>query len=149
MALPAFRFLAIVFAALALAPAMAHLLELPNKIGLPGPVYLTVQQIYQGWALLGVLVVAALLSAAVLAYLSRRHTRPFAWALVGLVSLAGTQIVFWTWAFPVNRATGNWTMLPAGWEALRAQWEYAHAASAVLNLAALVALVVSALSRRD
>ena len=146
MALSVFRFLAIVFAALALAPGMAHLLELPNKIKLPGQEYLVVQQIYQGWSLLGVVVIAALLSAAALAFFSRGHTRAFAWALVGLVCLAGTQIVFWTWTFPVNRATENWTVLPTSWEALRAQWEYSHAASAVLNLGALAALTVSALA---
>jgi hypothetical protein len=32
-------------------------------------------------------------------------------------------------------------MLPADWETLRARWEFAHAASALLNLAALIALL--------
>ncbi|HZM33925.1 MAG TPA: hypothetical protein VFC18_05460 [Burkholderiales bacterium] len=40
----------------------------------------------------------------------------------------------------MNRATENWTRLPAHWLELRAQWEYSHAASAVLNLLALVVL---------
>jgi hypothetical protein len=44
-------FLSLVLVALALAPAMAHLLELPNKITLSREDYLTVQQIYRGWAL--------------------------------------------------------------------------------------------------
>jgi hypothetical protein len=43
-------FLSLLFAALALAPAMAHLLELPNKINLSREDYLKVQQIYRGWA---------------------------------------------------------------------------------------------------
>jgi hypothetical protein len=58
------RFFALLFAALALVPSGAHLLELPNKIGLPAAEYLTVQQIYRGWALLGIVVYGALLSAA-------------------------------------------------------------------------------------
>ena len=60
--LTAARFASLLFAALALAPAMAHLLELPNKIDLAREDYRTVQQIYRGWALLGFVVVGALLS---------------------------------------------------------------------------------------
>lgn len=41
---------------------MAHLLELPNKINLPAEAYLTIQQIYRGWAFLGIIELAALLS---------------------------------------------------------------------------------------
>jgi hypothetical protein len=52
MGLTAIRFSSLLFAALALAPALAHLLELPNKIGLARDHYLTVQQIYRVWALL-------------------------------------------------------------------------------------------------
>jgi hypothetical protein len=47
---------------LALAPALAHSLELPNKIDLSREDYLTIQQGYRGWALLGFVVVRALLS---------------------------------------------------------------------------------------
>jgi hypothetical protein len=62
MALKTVYFLSLLFVALALAPAMAHLLELPNKINLSRDDYLTMQQIYRGWALLGFIVIAALLS---------------------------------------------------------------------------------------
>jgi hypothetical protein len=47
------RFFSLLFVALVLAPALAHLLELPNKIGLSREEYLVVQQIYNGgscWA---------------------------------------------------------------------------------------------------
>ena len=47
-----------------LTPLFAHLLELPNRIGLSREEYLTVQQIYRGWALTGVFVFGALLSTA-------------------------------------------------------------------------------------
>ncbi len=49
-------------------------------------------------------------------------------------------MVFWTYTYPANQATNNWTMLSENWSNLRSQWEYSHAASAVLNLAALVML---------
>jgi hypothetical protein len=56
MRVKVFYFLALFFASIALGPALAHLLELPNKINLARADYLTVQQIYRGWALLGIIV---------------------------------------------------------------------------------------------
>jgi hypothetical protein len=143
----ALRFAALLFAALALGPALAHLLELPNKIGLPREDYLTVQQIYRGWALLGIVVFGALLSTLALAVAARKRRREFVPALVAFLCIAGTQVIFWSFTFPANRETANWTVLPAHWEVLRTQWEYSHAASAVLNLGALAALIVALLAR--
>jgi hypothetical protein len=71
MGLTTARFFSLLFVALALAPALAHLLELPNKIGLSHDAYLTVQQIYRGWALLGLVVAGAL---SVSALFRRRRT---------------------------------------------------------------------------
>lgn len=144
MRLNAVRFLALFFTALALGPALAHLLELPNKIGLSGEHYLAVQQIYRGWSLLGVVVAGALLSTATLAVFVRGRRETFVLTLVALLAIAGTQVIFWTFTFPVNQATR-----PApNWAELRRQWEYSHAAGAALNLAALTALILSVL-RRD
>lgn len=143
------RFLSLLFTALALAPAMAHLLELANKIALPRDDYLTVQHIYDGWALLGFVVFGALLATLALAVLTRRRGREFAYALTAFLSIAGTQVIFWTFTFPANRITRNWTVLPDNWMAVRAQWEYSHAASALLNLLALVAVILSVLARRE
>ena len=138
----ALRF-ALFFAALALAPALAHLLELPNKIGLSREQYLTVQQIYRGWALLGIVILGALVSTLVLTIRSYGRRREFALALTAFLCIVGTQVVFWTFTFPTNQETVNWTILPGHWAALRAQWEYSHAASAILNLGALVVLILS------
>lgn len=63
--------------ALALAPAMAHLLELPNKINLSREDYLKVQQIYRGWALLGFVVVGAFLSTLALTIAVRHERKAF------------------------------------------------------------------------
>jgi hypothetical protein len=54
-------------------------------------------------------------------------------------------VVFWTFTYPANQETGNWTTLPANWLELRRQWEYSHAASAALNLFALISLILSVL----
>ena len=144
-----FYLASLLFAALALAPTMAHLLELPNKINLPREEYLVVQQIYRGWALLGFVVGGALLSTLALTFLVRRSPRSFAFSLTAFLCIVGTQIVFWSITYPANAATQNWTMLPENWQVLRRQWEYSHAASAVLNLAALIALIASVLTRRN
>jgi hypothetical protein len=141
------RFLALLFAALALAPALAHLLELPNKIGLSRDEYFTVQQIYSGWALLGIVVFGALFSTLALAILVRKRRREFVPALIAFLCIAATQALFWTFTFPANEQTANWTVLPENWAALRVQWEYSHAASAVLNLIAFIAVILSVLAR--
>ena len=143
------QFLSLLFAALALGPAMAHLLELPNKINLSREDYLTLQQIYRGWNLLGIIVAAALISALALTITLRREQRAFVFALIGLLCLVGTQVVFWTYTYPANQITNNWTMLPDNWMQLRRQWEYSHATSAVLNLLALCSLIASVLVRRE
>lgn len=138
-------FIALIFAALALGPALAHLFALPNKIGMAEADYFVAQQIYRGWALLGVVVFGALISTLALAWTLRRVGAARSWALIAFLCIAGTQGIFWTWTYPANRATANWTTVPADWERLRTEWEYSHAASAGLNLLAVAALVLSLL----
>jgi hypothetical protein len=146
MALNYARFFSLLFIALALAPSAAHLLELLNKIALSRDDYLTVQQIYRGWALLGIVVFGALLSTLALTILLRHHRRQFALALTAFLCLVGTQLVFWAFTYPTNQMTRNWTVLPQRWESLRAQWEYSHAAGALLNLLAFIMIVLSVLA---
>ena len=77
MGLKTMRFIALLFTALTLAPALAHLLESPNKINLFREDYLTVQQIYRGWALLGFIVPGALLSNLMLTMMVRIQPKAF------------------------------------------------------------------------
>jgi hypothetical protein len=51
--------------------------------------------------------------------------------------------------YPANPVTNNWTTLPENWAELRRQWEFSHAASAILNLIALVMLILSILARDE
>jgi hypothetical protein len=141
------RFLTILLAALAFLPAGAHLAVLPNKIGLPREAYAVAQGLYQGWALLGLAWVAALLANLALAALLWRR-QPRAGRLVGGAALlqAAAFVVFLIWTQPANAATENWTRLPEDWEALRRQWEYSHAANAGLTFLALCLSVLSGLS---
>lgn len=145
MQLQTLRFIALLFTALTLAPSLAHVLELTNKMSLSRENYLVVQQIYRGWALLGIVVFGALLANLWLTLKVRRQRRVFLLCLLALLGIAITQWIFWTWTYPANRATNNWTVLPDNWEALRYQWEYSHAASALCNLLAFMSLTLSVL----
>lgn len=141
-------FLAIMLTAIALGAGLAHLFELPNKIGLGAQDYLTVQRNYDNWWIVGLFVPLALLAVLALTVALRGTGAPFALALVAALLLVGELAVFWGFTAPVNRATENWTMLPADWQSLRAQWEYSHAVRALLYLLALGALVMSLLDWR-
>jgi hypothetical protein len=140
------RFFSLLFVALALAPALAHVFELLNKIDLSADDYLAVQQIYSGWALLGFVIAGALLSILALMIMVRRRPKTFALTAIAFLSMVGAQIVFWTYTFPVNRQTNNWTTLPDNWTVLRSQWEYSHAVGAGLSLVAFIFLVCSVLA---
>ncbi len=142
------RVLSVLFAALALIFSGAHLFELPHKIDMSAADYLTVQQIYRGWQFAGIVVFGALVSIGWLAYRNRDDRRVFVPTLIAFLCIVGTQVLFWSFNFPANRATDNWSFLPENWQTLRARWEYAHAASAFLNLGALVALLIALLGAR-
>jgi hypothetical protein len=138
--------LAIVAAALYLVPTGAHLFELPHKMALSSAEYMTVQQIYAGWELFGIVIAIALLATLANTLLVRADRRAFSWSLVAFLALAATQGVFWAFTYPVNVATRFWTVFPEPFETARRQWEYSHAASAVLTFVAFVAIVFSSLT---
>jgi hypothetical protein len=134
------KLVALALTALTLIPSGAHLFELPGKIDLDRDAYFTVQGIYAGWAWFAVPIFAAILANGAL-FLAERRRDPAA-ARAALLSSALTVlslIVFFIWVFPGNQATANWTEMPENWEALRRQWEYGHAANAVIVFAALLA----------
>jgi uncharacterized membrane protein YbjE (DUF340 family) len=86
------RFLSLLFTALALGPALAHLLELPNKINLSGVDYLTVQQIYRGWATLEIVVAGALLSILFLTIMVREQSKALTFTLIALLCIVGMRM---------------------------------------------------------
>lgn len=144
----ALQFLAVVLTALALVPGGAHLLVMPNKLGLDVAAYFSVQEIYRGWALLGIVLMAALAADLALVIGARHQPVPFRLALAGVICLAATLAVFFLWTYPANQATADWTAVPDDWTALRRQWEYSHAANALLTLAALCLVTLSVLRWR-
>jgi hypothetical protein len=135
--------------AMALGPALAHLFELPNKINLVKDDYFTVQRIYSGWSLLGGVLALQLVAIASVVLAARDDRRLWTLALAALVCLVGAQALFWTFTYPANAATANWTVQPDDWQALRLRWEYSHAAGALLQLLAMACLSLGAVwSRR-
>jgi peptidoglycan/LPS O-acetylase OafA/YrhL len=144
MGVRALQFCAIVLTALALVPAGAHFFELPNKIGLDQQTYFTVQAICRGWALFG-----ALFANLALTLLLASRRRSYALPLLAFLLVAATLAIFFTWTFPANQATANWTLPTPNWQVLRTHWEYAHATNAILTFIALCLLTWSVVTTRD
>jgi hypothetical protein len=146
MAAQIVRFFSLLFVGLALAPGLAHVLQLPHKMNLSGDDYLRVQQLYGGWSWLGLVVLGALISTFLLTVLVRDRLRQFALACIALGSVFVTQVIFWMFTFPVHQQTQNWTLLPVNWMTLRDRWEYSHATAAVFDLIAFIAIVLAVLA---
>jgi len=140
-------FLALFATALALGAALAHALELPNKIGMPRADYFVVQNIYRGWNRLGYLLAVELVGMLAVVILYRQDRRVMWPALVAVGGVIAAQVVFWMLTFPANVATSNWTVQPTNWDTLRRQWEYSHLAGAACQTLAMAALIIAVLSR--
>jgi hypothetical protein len=65
--------------------------------------------------------------------------------MIAVACVAISLAIFFTFTFPANQQTANWTTLPENWQRLRRQWEYSHATSAMLYFGALAMLVLSLL----
>jgi len=149
MSLRVVQFLAVVLTALALVPSGAHLFELPNKINLPRDTYLIVQGIYAGWALFGIIDLAALGMNVVLAIRLRRQRWAFSFVVTAALCFVVFFAIFFTWTFPANQVTANWTTMPDNWSELRQEWEYSHAVNAVVMLIALCSVALSVITAKQ
>jgi hypothetical protein len=119
-----------------------------NKMALGRERYFVVQSIYQGWAWLGIILILAITANTVLAIRVRRQTGPMLCAAASAAIICVTLAIFFTWTFPANQATANWTIQPADWQALRSHWEHSHAVNAALTFVALCETTASALFRQ-
>ena len=155
----ALQIITIVLVAVALTTSLAHALELPGKMRLSKETYLAVQQIYYpGFTVAGMGEVGAILAALVLTALTRAGP-PFWLTLAALLGLICAHALYWLVTHPVNNfwlkdfalqgaSRGFFAFGAAAherdWTALRDQWEYSHAARAVLVFLSLVLLVTAA-----
>ena len=140
-------FVAILATLVSLAPALAHLFELPNKMGLSRDAYFMVQQIYAGWELFGIAVLIQFVSLSLLVWRSGREHYVLRPVMAALILLIMAQLLFWLVTYPANSLTHNWTQVPPDWEMLRHNWEYSHATGAVCQLLSLCCLVGALFAR--
>lgn len=134
--------------AFAITAPMAHVLELPNKFELDGPLWLAVQQqLYRGWGMVfGPVEILALLTTLWLVYLRRGNPPAFRASLVAAAVYAAMLAVFFIFNAPVNAAFNGWSAatLPADWPDYRWRWEVGHALAAVLSIVGWLALLRAA-----
>jgi hypothetical protein len=150
----ALRSINLITAVLAALAPLAHLLELPNKLALDGPLWLLVQQhLYRGWGpfLGGPVEIGALLTALALLVARRRDPPTRRPTLVAALAYAGMIAAFFVFNNPVNAAIDGWTPvdLPPDWSVYRLRWEAGHALAAALSAVALAALVWAWLIEHD
>jgi hypothetical protein len=152
MLLRAWRFLAILLAALALTMTSAHVLELPQKMGYDAALYAAVNTtLYRHCATVGaVYTIGSIVAAAVLVFLARGRRPAFGWTLAGASLLLLAFISWLALVAPVNREVADALRsapesVPALWMRHRARWEYGHATGFALQLIGLAALVTSVL----
>jgi hypothetical protein len=98
-------------------PSGAHLLALPDKLALAS--FVVAAQVVLRW----------------------RDRAAFCAALASPACLVAAHALFWMFTFPANQATLSLTAKPSDFERVRARWEWSHGAGALLNVAALAALL--------
>lgn len=136
---------AIVMVAVLLVAGGAHLFSLISKMRLSPQDYMIAQRAYDGWSLFAIPIGLALILTIWHTYLVRTDRTAMLLSLVAVMCVVATQVIFWIYTYPMNVASQDWTVMPEGFEAARRQWEYSHAVAAVLELAALIAITLSAL----
>ena len=143
------QFIALLCMGLSLIPSGAHIASMPNKIGMAEPDYFIAQRAYDGWWVLGLAWVAAVIANAALV-ISLRDQRPaLHFALAGLIAMLITFAIFYVWTHAANQATANWTTIPEDWEALRTRWEYSHAVNAFVVLLGFCSVALAVITALD
>lgn len=111
MVLHAWSFIAISLAALLMGCTFCHVLEIPAKLKMEAPFWMTLRQrLYRTFGPVGgALAIAAILAAAVLAFLMRDDQRAFYMTLGAAISLAGAFFVVWLmFTNTVNVEVSKW-----------------------------------------
>ncbi|MDL2407663.1 DUF1772 domain-containing protein [Rhizobium calliandrae] len=163
---PTLQILTILVVAVAMAMALAHLLELPGKMRLSKEDYLTVQRIYYpGFTIGGVTEPVGVLLILHVLFLTPISTVAFWLSAAAFAAMAAMHAVFWLLVQPVNNfwlkdielkglGAGFFSHDPFGgrrtetavkpdWTMLRDRWEWSHAARAALGLLAFILLVTA------
>jgi hypothetical protein len=145
LTLPMLRWVSILLAVAGAGGPIAHLIEMPNKLGLDGGLWLVTQLwLYKGWVwFFGPIQLAALLSCVPLAACRTLNT-PALWAtLAAFVSYAGMLGILVAVLHPIDVEIGQWEpiTLPRDWPSYRLRWELAQAMVALLSFLGIAALL--------
>lgn len=142
-------FATIVLTALLMGLTWAHTLEMPQKLSVDGPTWLTFQHtLYRYFAVIGAPIeMGAIVAAVVLACVTRRRSHRHGFVTAAAVLLIMSLGVWAGVVRPVNASTATWTVetLPEDWEQARLQWELGHALSFALHFLAFSALLMGLL----
>jgi len=114
-----------------------------------GAQWIATQSLYQTFGTVGAgIEVGALFMVIVLSLAVWRRRPAFQWTLFGTVCLLLAHVAWWVFVAPVNAEISKWTpeTLPTDWTWWRSQWEYTHAARAILEISGLGALVIAILA---
>lgn len=138
----------LILACLAALAPLAHVIELPNKLALGGPLWLAVQQhLYRGWGpFLGAPAeIGALTVTLILLFVRRKEGKTARLMFLAAAAYAAMIATFFLFNNPVNESLNGWTpaTLPPNWTNYRLRWETGHALAALLAVVALVAVARS------
>jgi hypothetical protein len=121
------RWTCLISAALPLAAALVHVLELPNKLALDGPLWLVVQQqLYAGWAgFMGAFHWVAFFAIWGLAVATMGRFPIFLPTVVSALCISAALAVSVMFVGPLNAILGSWTpaSLPVNWAGFRLRWQ--------------------------
>ena len=135
----------VIVAGVAVTAPMAHVLEMPSKLTLAGPLWLAIQQtLYRGWGpVFAPVEITALLSSLALVFLRRQRGRPVGATIAATIAYILMLAVFFVFNDPVNTALSGWTpeTMPAEWPDYRLRWELGHTLAAILAVFAFVNLL--------
>lgn len=139
----------LLLAALVFGLSFAHVMELPGKLQLTGPVWLAVQQhLYNSFGpFASVAEPLAILLAWVLTVRLWRQGAAGWLALLAALCSAAALLLWFAVVSPMNTRLNGWTAatLPPDWTACRNQWEMGHVGHAVLFGIAFCALAAAML----
>jgi len=149
MALISARFISLLLTALAAGVVLGHVMSRAGKVTLPGPLFVTVQNmLYRNWGKrVGAVEIGAFLSTLVVAFLTRGRGAIFALSLAGLLCLAGMLLVWAVFINPINirvRASTSESP-PADWALLRDRWHRLRAIRSIFAVVGLSALISAVL----
>jgi hypothetical protein len=146
--------IALVIAALSLAPSFAHALEAQPRLTIWPPELWRDATVFhaQFWlfAAVGAPVdVLAVAAPAVLAFLVRRQRPQFGLALGGTFAFALALALWFAIVNPANGVLATWATgpIPTDFDAVRLRWESGHIAVAAAKLAGLVLVALACVWR--